>query len=87
MGKPKAVKSEVVPVIETKRVDIDSDHKRAPSYVVVRDGFRVSDREYETQEDPYAVVEKAYWEKIANTHSHGEKVEIVQYDSKKHRIW
>jgi hypothetical protein len=57
------------------------------TYVVVRDGFRVSDKEYETIDDPYAVVEKEFWTMVSNKHSYGEPVEIVPYESKKHRIW
>lgn len=56
-------------------------------FVVTRDGHRVSDREYPTSEDPLAIYERDFWNKVANKHSHGESVTIVQYDSKKHRVW
>jgi len=56
-------------------------------FVVVRDGHRVSDREYNVPNDPDAVAEQDFWYNIANKHSYGESVEIVQYESKKHRVW
>ena len=56
-------------------------------FVVVRDGYRVSDRDYETADDPTAINECEFWSRIANNHSHGESVAIVQYDSKRHRVW
>jgi hypothetical protein len=55
-------------------------------YVVVRNGVRVSDREYTSQTDPIAMMEKAFWTKVA-AKSHGEPVTIVEYDPKKHRVW
>lgn len=56
-------------------------------YVVIREGYRVSDKEYETLTDPDCVAEVQFWTKVAKNHSYGEKVEAIQYDSKKHRIW
>jgi len=56
-------------------------------YVVVREGYRVSDREYDDPLDPLCVIEVQVWTKVAQNHSYGEKVEVVQYDSRKHRIW
>jgi len=56
-------------------------------YVVTRDGYRVSDREYTSVADKDALNEMKFWNKVSKNHSWGEKVEIVQYDSKKHRVW
>ena len=56
-------------------------------FVVVRDGYRVSDREYNDPADPVAVAEQDFWTRVAKNHSHGEPVAIVKYDSKKHRVW
>jgi hypothetical protein len=67
--------------------NLEKKTERPISYVVVRDGHRVSEREYLLPTDSAAIIEKEFWEKIANTHSHGEPVVIVQYDQKKHRIW
>jgi hypothetical protein len=61
--------------------------QRPVTYVVVREGFRVSDREYVSPQDLAAIVECEFWNKVAVNHSYGEKVEIVQYDPKKHRVW
>lgn len=60
---------------------------RPVRYVVVREGRRVSDREYETPTDAHCVNEVQFWTRVAKNHSHGEKVEAVQYDSKVHRVW
>jgi len=60
---------------------------KSPRYVVTRDGYRVSDREYSSNIDENAIYELEFWYKIANIHSYGEKVEIVQYDPKRHRVW
>lgn len=73
-------KQTATPVI-TKSTD------QPPKYVVLRGGHRVSDTEYETETDEQCLAEAKYWRNIANTHSHGEKVEVVLYDSKKHRVW
>ena len=56
-------------------------------YVVVREGYRVSDKEYESPTDPLCIAEAQFWTKVAKNHSYGEKVEAVHYDSKKHRVW
>jgi hypothetical protein len=62
--------------------------ERPLTYVVVRDGYRVSDLEYSTPDGGgNATVEKEFWTRVAKKHSHGEPVEIVQYDPKKHRVW
>jgi len=60
---------------------------RPVTFVVVREGFRVSDREYSDSKDPAAIVERDFWKRVATNHSYGEPVGIVQYDSKKHRVW
>jgi hypothetical protein len=56
-------------------------------YIVTRDGCRVSASEYSTSNDPSCIAEFQFWTKVAKKHSSGEKVEIVPYDSKKHRTW
>jgi len=54
-------------------------------YVVLRAGFRVSDIEYDSSTDPAAIAEKEFWTKIASKAN--EKVEIVQFNKRLHRIW
>jgi hypothetical protein len=61
--------------------------ERPAKFVVIRDGHRVSDREYDSAADPACVAEIAFWSKISKSSSHGEKVEAVPYDSKKHRVF
>ncbi len=68
--------------------NIEKKMERPATYVVVRDGHRVSEREYPTPDGAgNAIAEKEFWTRIAKKHSHGEPVEIVQYDSRKHRVW
>jgi len=61
--------------------------RKSVRYVVVRDGYRVEDREYDNPDDPFAVATRDFWKKVATKHSWGEKVDIVQYDPKIHRVW
>lgn len=60
---------------------------KSPRYVVTRDGYRVSDKDYFSVSDKQAINEMKFWDFISKKHSYGEKVEIVQYDPKLHRIW
>lgn len=57
------------------------------TYIVVRDGFRVSNKEYSLVDDPDAVAEKEFWEKVSTNYSHGESVKIIEYNSRLHRVW
>ena len=56
-------------------------------YVVVRDGLRVSDKEYSSPTDPEAISEKLFWKKVVDRYPDGTKVSIVPFDKKKHRVW
>jgi len=56
-------------------------------YVVVRNDVRVSDKDYDNLNDPKALLEKSFWQKIIKKWPDGTKIEIVKYDKKKHRIW
>ena len=67
--------------------DIVEKRERPITFVVVRAGIRVSDREYSSSDDDVAIQEKEFWNKVAQNHSYGEPVEIVQYDPRKHRVW
>jgi len=82
----KVVKSENTVAPATSANNIDNKPIQI-SYVVVRDGFRVEDREYETPDNPSAISTKDFWTRVSQNHSWGEKVDIVQYESKKHRVW
>lgn len=57
------------------------------SYVVVRNGIRVSDVEYRSDVDAAAKNELAYWKKLVTDWPDGSIVEIVKKDNKKHRIY
>ena len=84
MGKRKEVK-QAAP--EPQQVDTVVEESKTPRYVVLRDGYRVSDKEYEDTADPVCVAEVDFWTRVAKNHSYGEKVETAVYDSKKHRVW
>lgn len=58
-----------------------------PRYVVVRDGFRVSDKDYFDKNDPKLISEKDFWKRVVNKFPDGTRVEITEYDKRKHRIW
>jgi len=58
-----------------------------PRYVVTRGGLRVSDKDYSKVDEPRAVSEKEFWQKVVKRWPDGTKIEIVPYDKKKHRIW
>ena len=66
---------------------VERKSERSITYVVVRDGLRTSDREYLLINDPIAIAECNFWKRVSTNHSYGEPVDIVQYDSKKHRVW
>jgi hypothetical protein len=85
MGKQKEI--EITAASVPQQVNNGNTEEKPIIYVVVREGFRVSDREYFTPDDPDAITEMEFWSRIANNHSYGELVDIVQYESKKHRIW
>jgi hypothetical protein len=70
-----------------EKVPSNNTSERCPTYVVIRDRFRVSDREYLNPTDPIALAEQSFWNRIAMEHSYGEPVEIVEYESRKHRVW
>lgn len=94
MGKKKQDTTQAAPVAPQANAGNKQEQPNAaelpqkiPRYVVVREGHRVSDKEYATPDDPDAVKEAAFWKKVANEHSWGDPVEIVPYDNKLHRIW
>lgn len=60
---------------------------RPETFVVIRDGFRVSEREYSSSDDVVAIEEQKFWKRVATNHSYGESVNIVKYDSRNHRVW
>lgn len=54
-------------------------------YVVIRNGLRVSDMEYDAPTD--ATEELMHWKSIIKRWPDGSKVDVVEKDDKKHRIW
>jgi hypothetical protein len=65
----------------------ESETTKLVTYVVTRDGYRVEDKEYDSPSNEDAIATKNFWEKVSKNHSWGEKVVIVKYDSKQHRVW
>jgi hypothetical protein len=59
----------------------------AVRFVVTRGGVRVSDKDYPTVDNDRAIAERDFWKRVVTNYPDGTKVEIVQYDKKKHRIW
>lgn len=85
MVKTKVEQETAAPVPQP--VSLGLTEEKQVTYVVVRDGYRVSDKEYKNPNDSLAIVEKKFWSRVETKHSHGAPVEIVQYESKLHRIW
>lgn len=56
-------------------------------YVVTRSGLRVSDKDYPSKNEPRAIIERDFWQNVVNSWPDGTKIDIVQYDKKRHRIW
>ena len=59
--------------------------KKNETYVVVRDNFRVSDKEYLNTAD--AENELSFWQRVVKRWPDGTKVELVKKDNKRHRIY
>ena len=77
-----------IPISELVEQETDwSPGEKEARYVVIRGGLRVSDKDYPEQSDPRAIAEMNFWRKVINRWPDGTKVEIVQYDKKRHRIW
>jgi hypothetical protein len=90
MGRRKKTNSDVLvetkPPQENDPVEV-MDLPKSKTYVVVREGYRVSDKEYETSDDPECIAEAEFWQNVSKKHSYNEKIEIVPYNSEKHRIF
>jgi len=63
--------------------ELISANAEETKYVVLRDGYRVSDKEYLFFDDVDALAEKSFWTRASNR----EKVEIVKYNPLKHKVW
>lgn len=88
MGKRKQETKEAAPETTQQVVTTDViEESKLTKYVVLRAGVRVSDREYDVPNDPICEDEIKFWQKVSDNHSYGEKVEVMMYDSKKHRVW
>jgi hypothetical protein len=90
----RGIQSDEVPTLEVPISEIVeqqeadwSPGERAPRYVVIRGGLRVSDKDYPTPNEQRAIAEMNFWQRVVNRWPDGTRVEIVQYDKKKHRIW
>jgi len=81
------VSSDVSGELVVAEIVLNPVESSSPRFVVVRDGLRVSDKEYSNVDEPKAIAEKDFWQKIVDRWPDGTKVEIVQYDKKKHRVW
>ena len=84
MKKPKNNSKEAA---VTEKSVVENKDAKPTTFVVVRDGYRVSDKVYSSDDDIAALAEYAFWKKVATNHSYGEPVAIVPFDSKKHRVW
>ena len=83
----KTVQQEEVLTLDETNVVIEEQKVNTPTFVVTRGGLRVSDVEYDSENDPSAIAEKKFWQRIVKKYPDGTKVEIVPFDKKKHRVW
>ena len=81
------VKSDAVPTPTNTPVASGEQSKEKAKYVVIRNGFRVSDVEYDNISDSAAISEKGYWMKVSKAARDGSKVEIVPFNKKLHRTY
>lgn len=70
-----------------QKTDSGKPDDRKVKYVVVRDNKRVSDKEYDSVDDPAAISERDFWKRVITRWPDGTKVMIVKYDNKLHRTW
>lgn len=89
-NKTKQAKSDQVPNLNTPSIE-QGEQEWYPSgqcsYVVTRNGIRVSDKEYLDTNNETIQNELSFWKRVVSNYPDGSKVEIVQFDKKKHRIW
>jgi len=85
--KNKKVNQDEVPTPADTAVYEEQKDTTTPTFVVIRGGARVSENEYSTANEPKALEEKAFWQKIVKKFPDGTRIEIVPFDKKKHRIW
>jgi len=78
---------EVLTPVDTDVVIEEQKVVNTPTFVVTRGGIRVSDAEYLSSDDPYAVAEKSFWQRVVQKYPDGTRVEIVPFDKKKHRVY
>jgi hypothetical protein len=81
------VQQEEVLTLDETNVVTEEQKVNTPTFVVTRGGLRVSDIEYLSETDPLAVTEKNFWQRVIKKYPDGTKMEIVQFDKKKHRVW
>ena len=89
---PRKKKTETAGAVEKLAEEIvdtvsKGEQKEKTKYVVVRDNRRVSDTEYDDPKDPKALEEKKFWKKVVDNWSPGEKVSVVKFNKKLHRVW
>ena len=82
------VKNKKEVVAESENKGNSGNENNNQKYVVLRNGIRVSDVEYDDANDPAAISERDFWNTVVtNWSKHEPPVLIVPYDNKKHRVW
>ena len=72
---------------ELNEMSTVNNTKLSLTYVVIRAGHRVSDKEYTAENDEAAIAELKFWRNISKKYSYGEQVSIVKYDPSLHRVY
>lgn len=87
MGRQKKETVEAASVAPQVKPENQEQDEKKSRFVVIRDGYRVSDKEYESPDDVEAIQEFNFWKLVETNHSWGAPVKIVQFDNKLHRVW
>ena len=90
--KTKQSNTDAVPTLNPIEIQSGEQLTWSPSegtlkYVVTRNGIRVSDKEYASDNEDAIIDEFTFWKNVVSKFPDGTKIQIVQYDKKKHRIW
>jgi hypothetical protein len=81
----KSTSSTTMATVPNNMVVVSQEEDVNTKYVVVRDGFLVSENRYNNPEDPDAKSELNFWKGIARKSKDGTVVKIVKFDDKIHK--
>lgn len=67
-------------------MDNTTRNNKEQKYIVIRNGYRVSENVYDSPDHPEAISELEFWKRVASRTPHvKEDIRIVVYDEKKYK--